>query len=109
MQAVTTFLKSKISTEGSFCFYSLTLVVMRIFIFIFIGSSIPSKRKLANVEVKAVEKHMMRFIQTCKVPGKQDCERCIQAEPEALKERTWTGVKNYVRNRITTLKRNGGM
>ncbi|XP_065111513.1 uncharacterized protein [Paramisgurnus dabryanus] len=73
------------------------------------GSSIPSKRKWEEVEVKAVEKHMMKFIKTCKVPGKQDCERCIHAEPEALKERTWTGVKNYVRNRITTLKKQGGL
>nr|XP_055069418.1 uncharacterized protein LOC129450574 isoform X2 [Misgurnus anguillicaudatus] len=73
------------------------------------GSSIPQKRKWEEVEVKAVEKHMMKFIKTCKVPGKQDCERCIQAEPEALKERTWTGVKNYVRNRITTLKKQGGL
>nr|XP_055073727.1 uncharacterized protein LOC129453496 isoform X1 [Misgurnus anguillicaudatus]XP_055073728.1 uncharacterized protein LOC129453496 isoform X1 [Misgurnus anguillicaudatus] len=73
------------------------------------GSSIPPKRKWEEVEVKAVEKHMMKFIKTCKVPGKQDCERCIQAEPEALKERTWTGVKNYVRNRITTLKKQGGL
>ncbi|KAI7790205.1 hypothetical protein IRJ41_018223, partial [Triplophysa rosa] len=63
----------------------------------------PSKKKMG--EVKAVEKHMMNFIQRCRVPGKQDCERCIQAEPEALKERTWTGVKNYVRNRITTLQK----
>nr|XP_055048601.1 uncharacterized protein LOC129433905 isoform X2 [Misgurnus anguillicaudatus] len=73
------------------------------------GSSIPPKRKWEEVEVKAVEKHLMKFIKTCKVPGKQDCERCIQAEPEALKERTWTGVKNYVRNRITTLKKQGGL
>ncbi|XP_073730464.1 uncharacterized protein [Misgurnus anguillicaudatus] len=73
------------------------------------GSSIPPKRKWEEVEVKAVEKHLMKFIKTCKVPGKQDCERCIQAEPEALKKRTWTGVKNYVRNRITTLKKQGGL
>ncbi|XP_073727924.1 uncharacterized protein [Misgurnus anguillicaudatus] len=73
------------------------------------GSSIPPKRNWEEVEVKAVEKHLMKFIKTCKVPGKQDCERCIQAEPEALKERTWTGVKNYVRNRITTLKKQGGL
>ncbi|XP_051980679.1 uncharacterized protein LOC127641950, partial [Xyrauchen texanus] len=44
------------------------------------------KRKWEDIEVKAIERHMMRFIKTCKVPGKQDCERCIEAEPEALKE-----------------------
>ncbi|XP_051982430.1 uncharacterized protein LOC127643662 [Xyrauchen texanus] len=67
------------------------------------------KRKWEDIEVKAIERHMMRFIKTCKVPGKQDCERCIEAEPEALKERTWTGLKNYVRNRITTLKKKGAL
>ncbi|XP_067225443.1 uncharacterized protein [Chanodichthys erythropterus] len=73
------------------------------------GSSNAPKKKWEDNEVKAVERHMMKFIKTCKVPGKQDCERCIHAEPEALKQRTWTGVKNYVRNRITTLKRKGGL
>ncbi|XP_052474111.1 uncharacterized protein LOC128030478 [Carassius gibelio] len=73
------------------------------------GSSNAPKKKWEDSEVKAVERHMMSFIKTCKVPGKQDCERCIHAEPEALKQRTWTGVKNYVRNRITTLKRKGGL
>ncbi|XP_067242543.1 uncharacterized protein [Chanodichthys erythropterus] len=73
------------------------------------GSSNAPKKKWEDNEVKAVERHMMEFIKTCKFPGKQDCERCIHAEPEALKQRTWTGVKNYVRNRITTLKRKGGL
>ncbi|XP_048037612.1 uncharacterized protein LOC125262766 [Megalobrama amblycephala] len=73
------------------------------------GSSNAPKKKWEDNEVKAVERHMMKFIKTCKVPGKQDCERCIHAEPEALKQRTWTRVKNYVRNRITTLKRKGGL
>ncbi|XP_059372850.1 uncharacterized protein LOC132110302 [Carassius carassius] len=55
------------------------------------GSSNAPKKKWEDSEVKAVERHMMSFIKTCKVPGKQDCERCIHAEPEALKQRTWTG------------------
>ncbi|XP_071314144.1 uncharacterized protein [Trachinotus anak] len=63
------------------------------------------KRKWEDSEVCAVERHMMRFIHTCKVPQKIDCIRCINAEPHALKDRNWTGVKNYVRNRITALKR----
>ncbi|XP_070398135.1 uncharacterized protein [Nothobranchius furzeri] len=63
------------------------------------------KQKWEDSEVRAVERHMMRFIHTCKVPQKMDCIRCINAEPYALKNRNWTGVKNYVRNRITALKR----
>ncbi len=35
---------------------------------------------------------------------RKSVERCIQVEP-ALKERTWTGVKNYVRKTISTLKK----
>jgi len=75
----------------------------------FIGSSNAPKKKCEDSEVKALERHMIKFIKTCKVPGKQDCERCIHAEPESLKQRTWTGVKNYLRNRIMTLKRKGGL
>ncbi|XDV19286.1 hypothetical protein PO909_024785 [Leuciscus waleckii] len=62
------------------------------------GSSNAPKKKWEDSEVKAVERHMMKFIKTCKVPA------CSDTEPEALKLRTWTGVRNYVRNRITSLK-----
>ena len=34
-----------------------------------------------------VEKHMMSFITSCHVPGKSDCDKCIQQEKEALKNR----------------------
>ncbi|XP_077388777.1 uncharacterized protein LOC144026107 isoform X3 [Festucalex cinctus] len=64
-----------------------------------------TKRKWTDAEIYAVEKHMMHFIHKCQVPQKLDCLRCINSEPHALKNRTWTGVKNFVRNRITTLKR----
>ncbi|KAM4041497.1 uncharacterized protein ACNLHF_012512 isoform 1-T1 [Anomaloglossus baeobatrachus] len=57
-------------------------------------------------EVKAVEKHMIKFIHKCKVPGKNDCVACIAAEPFALKDRNWLAVKFYIKNRITALKRN---
>lgn len=67
------------------------------------------KKKWEDSEVKAVESHMMKFIKKCKVPGKQVRERCTHTEPEALKQRTWTGVKDCVRDRITTLKRKGGL
>lgn len=63
------------------------------------------RRKWEAGEVRSVEKHLMKFIRTFTVPAKHDCMRCLQNEPETLKERTWTDVKNYVRNRITALKR----
>lgn len=55
-----------------------------------------------------MERHMMRLIEGHKLPQKDDCLQCIEAEPDALKRRTWRGVKNYVRNRITALKRQSG-
>ncbi|KAM9394160.1 uncharacterized protein KZ484_005238 isoform 2-T3 [Pholidichthys leucotaenia] len=64
-----------------------------------------SRRKWDDAEVHAVERHMMRFIKSHKVPGKDDCVACLEAEPRALGTRSWKGVKDYVRNRITTLKR----
>ncbi|XP_040928109.1 uncharacterized protein LOC114861677 isoform X2 [Betta splendens] len=72
------------------------------------GSQIKDKRKWGEAEVKAVEKHLMRFIQEHKVPQKDDCLACLSAEPGALRKRTWKAVKDYVRNRSITLQRQGG-
>ncbi|KAG7999744.1 hypothetical protein GBF38_000001 [Nibea albiflora] len=68
----------------------------------------PLKKKKTpwqQTEVQAVERHMNRFITSCVVPGKSDCERCLNAEPEALKNRDWQNLKFYVYNRITAYKR----
>ncbi|XP_028809080.1 uncharacterized protein LOC114763505 [Denticeps clupeoides] len=62
------------------------------------------KRKWEEGEVSAVERHLMTFIQTFTVPGKQDCLKCVQSEP-ALKCRDWTAVKFYVKNRISAMKK----
>ncbi|XP_029296356.1 uncharacterized protein LOC115013928 [Cottoperca gobio] len=66
------------------------------------------KHKWEEAEVLAVERHMMCLIQGHKVPQKNDCIQCLEAEPEALRTRSWKGVKDYVRNRITALKRQSG-
>lgn len=63
------------------------------------------RSKWTGDDVKAVEKHMMHFITSCKVPGKRDCESCLQAEPVALKDRDWVAIKYYIHNRIIALKR----
>ena len=66
----------------------------------------PQKRKLWETEeITAVEKHMMNFIRTCCVPGKDDCDKCLDSEPEALKSRNWKALKFYIKNRIVALKR----
>ncbi|XP_076850568.1 uncharacterized protein LOC143500340 isoform X1 [Brachyhypopomus gauderio] len=64
-----------------------------------------SKKKWSDNEVQAVEKHLMRFINSCQVPGKKDCVSCLLSEPDALKHRDWTALKYYVKNRIVALKR----
>lgn len=62
-------------------------------------------RRLWNKEeIAAVEKHMMAFITTCRVPGKAECERRLAQEKVALKDRNWLAVKFYTKNRITALK-----
>ncbi|XP_053277530.1 uncharacterized protein LOC128438830 isoform X3 [Pleuronectes platessa] len=72
------------------------------------GSPYKGKHKWEEAEVRAVERHMMRFIEGHKVPQKNDCIQCLEAEARALKTRSWKGVKDYVRNRITALKRQSG-
>ncbi|XP_054872280.1 uncharacterized protein LOC111580096 isoform X3 [Amphiprion ocellaris] len=65
----------------------------------------PVKRRMwEKEEIRAVEKHMMSFINTCRVPGKSDCEKCLELEKVALKGRDWLGIKFYIKNRITALK-----
>ncbi|XP_035862398.1 uncharacterized protein LOC116039306 isoform X3 [Sander lucioperca] len=62
------------------------------------------KRSWSMAEVHAVEKTLMAFIESGKVPGKSECVACIKASPEALTKRTWTAVKFYVKNRITAIQ-----
>lgn len=57
------------------------------------------------MEVHAVEKTLMNFINSGKVPGKSECIACIMASPEALKQRSWMTVKFYVKNHITAIQR----
>ncbi|XP_068451972.1 uncharacterized protein [Clinocottus analis] len=63
------------------------------------------KRPWTKEEVVAVEKHMMSFIASHRVPGKRDCDRCLEREQPALQSRTWLALKFYVKNRITALQR----
>ncbi|XP_051285333.1 uncharacterized protein LOC127379576 isoform X39 [Dicentrarchus labrax] len=69
------------------------------------GKTGPKKKPWQQAEVQAVEKHMSRFITSCIVPAKSDCEKCLRAEPVALKNRDWHTLKFYVYNRITAYKR----
>ncbi|KAM7388906.1 hypothetical protein PAMP_022910 [Pampus punctatissimus] len=64
-----------------------------------------SRRMWEKEEVAAVERHMMSFITSCHVPGKGDCDKCLNMEKTALKNRNWLVIKFYVKNRITALKK----
>lgn len=59
-------------------------------------------------EVRAVEKHLMNFIEERRYPMKADCVRCVEAEPHALRNRSWNLVREYVRNRIRVPERKSG-
>ncbi|XP_076739147.1 uncharacterized protein LOC101480133 isoform X1 [Maylandia zebra] len=69
------------------------------------GKAGKARCKWTDDEVKAVERHLLHFITSCKVPGKKECDSCIQAEPAALKGRDWVAIKYYIHNRIVALKR----
>lgn len=48
----------------------------------------PLKRRMWDKEeIRAVETHMMSFITSCRVPGKRDCDKCLELENIALKNR----------------------
>ncbi|CAL8354806.1 unnamed protein product [Gadus morhua 'NCC'] len=70
------------------------------------GRHTTTKKPWTKEETSAVERSMSRkFIEKFVVPGKNDCIACINANPEALKERDWRAVKFHVKNKITALKR----
>ncbi|KAF0042475.1 hypothetical protein F2P81_006007 [Scophthalmus maximus] len=69
------------------------------------GKATQKRTPWQQTEVQAVERHMKRFITSCVVPAKNDCEKCLRAEPKALKNRDWQTLKSYVHNRITAYKR----
>ncbi|XP_078141103.1 uncharacterized protein LOC144539585 [Centroberyx gerrardi] len=65
----------------------------------------PFKRRMwEEEEILAVEKHMISFITSCRVPGKSDCDNCLELEKVSLKNRNWLAIKFYIKNRITALK-----
>lgn len=66
------------------CISGITFNLMFCFL---LGTKVYVKRNRSKEEVGAVEKHMMHFILSCRVPGKRDSVSCLLAEPQALKNR----------------------
>lgn len=59
------------------------------------------KRAWSKEEAAAVRRHLNKFINLAKVPGKSPCQQCINAEQEVLGHRDRRAVKFYVKNLIT--------
>ncbi|XP_031144240.1 uncharacterized protein LOC116042262 isoform X1 [Sander lucioperca] len=71
------------------------------------GSTVQKKtqrRPWSNLEKKAVWRQLGNCITLMKVPGKDKCIECIDAEP-ALQSRHWRDIKNHVHNTIETRKK----
>ncbi|RXN13663.1 N-lysine methyltransferase SETD8 [Labeo rohita] len=69
------------------------------------GKTTQKRTPWQQAEVQAVERHLKQCIVSGTVPSKSDCEKCLKAEPEALRNRDWKTVKFYVYNRITAFKK----
>lgn len=76
-----------------------------VFVCPLLGKASQKKTPWQQTEAQAVERNMNRFITSCILPSKSECENCLRAEPEDLKNRVWQNLKFYVYNRITAYKR----
>ena len=60
-------------------------------------------RPWSEGEKAAVLKSFGQHIELGKIPGKKDIEECRKMYP--LQRRTWTNIKDFVRNRIASKKK----
>ena len=70
-----------------------------------VGKESAIKRSWTADECAAVERHLRSFIVRSRVPGKMECQRCVDAEAQALANKDWKAVKYFVKNRISALRR----
>lgn len=66
------------------------------------------KKKWSPAEVAAVMRHFDRIIKKGKTVSKVECEQCKTAEHPILENRTIQNIRDFVRNRGTTLKKKSG-
>jgi len=86
------------------CGITITFFQSQLLILFSVSSQNP-RRKWSKEEIQAVEKTLMDYIHSGKVPGKAQCMECIERSQAALQGRRWEAVKFYVKNRIDALKR----
>ena len=65
-----------------------------------------SKRPWSETERKVTEQHFKDFLKEMKIPGKVDCQSCLN-DNQILRDngRDWKAVKIFVYNKITAIKR----
>lgn len=72
---------------------------------IYVGRAPVKQREWTEEEISAVEATLMDHIKQWKVPGKEDCVKCLEAAQQKLSGRSWEEVRCYMANRIDNLKR----
>ena len=75
------------------------------FLFHLDGRKTVKKKQWTKEESAAVQRNMSFFLKKLKVPKKHECTACIDAEPEALKDRDWRAVKFFIKNQISTMRK----
>ncbi|XP_077429564.1 uncharacterized protein LOC144056525 [Vanacampus margaritifer] len=63
------------------------------------------KKMWSKAEVAAVMRHFGSHIKKGKLASKVECSQCKRAEDPVLSQRTVQNIRDFVRNRITTAKR----
>ena len=64
-----------------------------------------AKRPWTEEERTVVHRHMGKFLALKRVPGKKECEICIEQESHVLNNRTWKEVKYFVHNEVRKSKK----
>ena len=70
-----------------------------------LGRSASVKQPWHEQEKAVVLKSLKISIDRMLVPGKQQCQACIDSAPDILKRRDWRAVKYFVNNHIEAIKR----
>ncbi|KAK0139427.1 hypothetical protein N1851_023856 [Merluccius polli] len=84
---------------------ALSFKTTNIFYFANLGKKPAIRRPWTPEECAAIKRQLRRFLIMNITPGKADCEKCLSAEPKALKNRDWKAVKYFVKNRSYELRK----
>ena len=68
--------------------------------FPFLFADASTRTQWPEDEKEAVFNYFSHFIKKGRIPGKVDCEKCIDKAGDSLQRRDWKAVKYYVKNQI---------